>query len=502
MKIYSDFTHGLRVSTLTFTAIFLGLLFFQCADEREIGSSLYEDDEGINDYLKANENNFSEFGKLVELTKTKDLIKGLKNVTFFLPTNSAMLQFYKDKKVASLNDFTDEFRQTLLRNHVVPSIQNTKDIFLGALQDTNALGDYLSTDFMGADIIVNKTSKITTRNVPVSGNLVHVVDNVIDLQTKDIYSIISNDTGFSIFTEGLQLTGLEDTLRLISYPYQTKNVRTRFTLLPVPDSTYSRLGIESVSDLIDWCGKAETDEYDSKEHPLYRYFEYHCLSGTYYLNSFNNESSYPSISQVNSILMTVTDDYKINLNQVTGQYTGFILNSANISAKNGVIHPINNLMPLPQFQEFKYEPTNIFEITQGSFYKKDQKEWTDGQNSFSSIKFESERLQYKGISTPAENYLNGDYFLLTNFKWIEISTPVIPAGKYQLSSKLWLTYTENFPLVNIIVDDKFSLQLTENQQISNLGQFNWKTAGKHRIRIECPDRGIMTLDYLLFSPLN
>jgi uncharacterized surface protein with fasciclin (FAS1) repeats len=501
MKTHSFLKHINRYNRFVLFSLFIGLLFSYCSKEPAVGTRLNQDQPTVYDYLLSNPDKYSEFAKLIELTKTVDLLKGLKNLTFLLPDNTAMQQYYKDKKVNSLADFTDDFRQSLLRNHIIPSMQKTADIYLGALQDTNALGDYLETEFGGSDILLNKTSKIISRNITVAGNLIQVIDKVLDPVTKDIYTLISEDPAYSIFTEGLQLTGLKDTLQLITYPYNAKKVRTRFTMLAVADTTYNRLGINDINDLITWCGESSAD-FTSKEHPLYKYLEYHCLTGTLYLNYFMDQTKYSAISQVNSISMSVTNDYKINLDNATNKYTGFIIPSCNITAKNGVIHAVNNLLPLPALQEFIFETTDYFEIKQGLFYRKAQKEWIDGQNSFSKIKFVSDKLQYIVTSSPSENYLNGDYLQLPNFKWIEITTPEIPAGHYKISSKMWFTFTGAFPKVNVYIDDKYLTELTENQQIADFGTVNWKTSGEHRIKIECPDLGTMAWDYLVFTPIK
>ncbi len=490
-----------RYKPVVLGSLFVGILFSFCTKEPAIGTRLKEDEPGIYEYLLSNPDQYSEFAKLIELTNSVNLLKGLKSLTFLVPNNTAMREYYKEKKVNSLSDFSGDFRQTLLRNHIIPSIQKTKDIYLGALQDTNALGDYLKTEFSGSDIILNRNSKIITRNILTADNCIQVINKVLEPVTKDIYTVLSEDPAYTIFTESLELTGIKDTLQLITYPYKTKNVRTRFTLLAVPDTTFNRLGIFSVNDLINWCGES-TEALTSQENPFYKYMEYHCLAGTFYLNYFMDKSNYYAISQVNSISMSVTNDYKINPDSVTNKYTGFHISESNIPAKNGVIHAVNNLLPLPELQEFIFETTDYLEIKQGAFYRKDQMQWFDGENSFSKIKFLSAKFEYFGISKPSENYLNGDYLFLTNFKWIEITTPVIPAGHYKISSKMWFTVGDAFPGVLVYIDNKHITDLTINHVIADFGEVKWTTSGEHKLKIECPDLATMSWDYLVFTPIK
>jgi hypothetical protein len=215
-----------------------------------------------------------------------------------------------------------------------------------------------------------------------------------------------------------------------------------------------------------------------------------------------DKTQYYSISQVNSIAMEVTNDYKLNPDVATNKYTGFFIPLSNIPAKNGVIHAINNLLPIPEFQEFIFETTDYPEFRNASFYHKSQSLWVDGQNSFSKIKFLSTRFEYFGTSQPSETYLNGDYLLLTSFKWVELTTPEIPAGHYRISSRMGFTFTGAFPSIKVYIDDEYLTELTENQQIQNLGEVTWHTSGEHRIKIESSELGNMTWDYIVFTPLK
>jgi hypothetical protein len=89
--------------------------------------------------------------------------------------------------------------------------------------------------------------------------------------------------------------------------------------------------------------------------------EYHCLGETYYLNNLNTKL-YPILSYHNNISITIdNEDYKINLNKSTGQYTGFYISQSNNTAKNGVVHTIYGLLPVfePEPQQIIWETTDL-----------------------------------------------------------------------------------------------------------------------------------------------
>ncbi len=195
-------------------------------------------DQVIRDYITSNPDQFSEFEKLVEVTGMGSLLNVRGPYTLFLPDNDAMYAYYDLKNVSSLEGFSAEFLEELILNHLVGAQLGTNDFGLGALRETNAIGDYLVTEFQGSDIIVAKYSKIIDRDIIAANGFIHVVDKVLDPITLDIFSVVSSDPAYSIFTGGLDLTGLKDTLQIISFPYGNSEARNRFTVLAVADTIY------------------------------------------------------------------------------------------------------------------------------------------------------------------------------------------------------------------------------------------------------------------------
>ncbi len=269
----------------------------------------------MGNYISNNPDQFSEFDKLIKTTGIGSLLNTRGPFTLFLPNDEAMQEYYMLKNVNSLEDFRDSILEALILNHIVGAEIETNDIGLGTLQETNAIGDYLVTEFQGSDIIVSKYSKIIDRDIRVANGYIHVVDKVLEPATKDIFSVISSDPSYQIFAEGLSLTGLRDTLQIISFLYGQHEVRTRFTVLAVADTIYQSHGIHNIKDLIEWSC-ANPDSLTFLNNSFYRYMEYHCMHGSYYLSDLET-GIYPILSRDNNLSFTIDTDYKINYNSKT-----------------------------------------------------------------------------------------------------------------------------------------------------------------------------------------
>ncbi len=136
-----------------------GLIFSYCKDDPQIWSKKSQELVAM-EYIVSHSDQFSEFEKLIEATKMGALLSIRGPYTIFLPTNDAMLAYYKQKNVSSLEELSDASRKNLILNHIISNEITTGDIGLGSLRDTNAIGDYLVTEFQGSDIMINKYSKI------------------------------------------------------------------------------------------------------------------------------------------------------------------------------------------------------------------------------------------------------------------------------------------------------------------------------------------------------
>ena len=496
---YSRITY---VVVLLFTII---IVLPSCKEEPQLWK-VNSEQQVIGDFIADNPDEFSEFNKLVDLAGMKALLKIRGPYTVFLPTNEAMMDFYTLKGVSTVEDFSPEFQEELCRNHFVANFISTGDIGLGALNDINGLGDYLPSEFDGSDIVIGKYSKIIKRDIYCSNGVIQVVDKVLDPVVDDIFTIVSSDPSYKIFSDGLRLTGLMDTLQIISFPYGSSEARTRYTILAVADTIYQRYGINSVEDLIDWSG-ANPDSVTYLNNPFYRYIEYHCLNESYYLSNLTT-GVYPILSRDNNVAFTIDTDYKINYDRDTKQYTGFNIPASNTPAKNGALHSVDDLLPSiePEPAMVTFETTDFFDLQQGDYYQSYYTRFFDGENDLEKIKWRGNYLQYY-FQQNNTAILNRDCLAIQGGWWeISITFPKVMKGAYNV-----MLFQPNWGDVTdcVVSLDGVSTGYTYTGAygtgtggLQKVADAVFETTSEHTITIRNIMAGMVFWDYVVFQPVN
>ncbi|MBW8331148.1 MAG: fasciclin domain-containing protein [Prolixibacteraceae bacterium] len=471
--------------------LFLVVTLFGCTQNPDLWD-VTSNKQVISDYVLSNPDQFSEFGKLLESTGLNDQLSVRGPYTLFLPNNEAMIKFYTENST-TYEQLANKDKIKLVYNHLVANEIKTGDIGLGALRDTNSIGDYLVTEFQGSDIIINKQSKIIKRDIPVANGYIQLIDRVIDPVILSVFDKLAADPNYSLFTEGLNRTGLKDTLQKINFPFGKKVTRTRFTILAVPNAIYNNHGIRTIDDLILQYTNSP-DSITFLENGFYRYMEYHCLGGTYYLSDFTTRL-YPILSSDNNVSVTIDTDYKLNYDSENLLYTGFDIASSDIPAKNGAIHSITDLLPVtqPDPSILTFYCTDYFDLKQGDYYRKYYMKWYDGQNTFSKIKWKGDYLQYY--------YKNNDDCLNMNgFWWCEITTPKIMKGHYNLTSNLWSGNVD----YEVYVDGVYSatIKKTDPNKTTSWGEFVWDKTEEHKIKVVNITWGLLFWNSVIFTPIK
>ncbi len=481
--------------------VLLAVILIGCVSEPTLWN-IKSQDQVITDYVLTKPEQYGEFGKLIESTGLTSLLSVRGPFTLFLPDDEAMKQYYKEHNISSLDELSQQAKIELVYNHLVPNEIGSGDILLGALRDTNALGDYLVTEFSGSDIIVNKQAKIVKRDIETANGYIHLVDHVIDPVTASIYDKIASDPSYSLFTKGLEITGLKDTLQLIKFPYGKKSARTRFTLLAVPDTTYNRYGIHSISELIARYTNAP-DSVTFLRNGFYRYMEYHCLAGTFYLSDFKTKL-YPILSSDNNVSVTIDTDYKLNYDKKTTYYTGFNVDLSNVPSKNGAIHSIKDLLPViqPDPVVMTIETTDYFDMKQGDYFGKYYKKWGGdvGLTQFEKIKYEGDYLQYYYKNHDTGELLNDDCLNMNGFWWIEITTPKVMRGSYRVTANLWSGQMD----YEVYIDGVKTATVSSSDpaKTTSWGEFTWTNTVEHKIKIVNISWGLLFWDTVIFTPIK
>lgn len=502
----NTFRRFLNGTLLLFLLVSFSSLFFtQCTQDPQYWK-VSSTDQVAGDYI-ATHPEYSEFEKLVQLTGMDALLRIRGPYTLFLPTNDAMLAYYKEKNVSSLEGLSPEFLTSLIRNHLITNEINTSEFGLGALRDTNAIGDYLVTEFDGSDIVIEKHSKLIKRNIRTANGYIHIIDKVIEPVTADIFTVISSDPSYKIFSEGLKLSGLKDTLQLIRFPFGKKVARTRFTVLAVPDTIYQRYGINNVNDLVKWTG-ANPDSVTFLNNQFYRYMEYHCLNGTYYLNTLKS-TLYPILSSDNNVSMTIDTDYKINFVRKTQKYTAFIIPSSNVPAKNGAVHAINDLLPVTQPDPVSiiFETTDFFDFKQGEYYKKHYEKFSDGENGFANIHWAGDYMQYHfKVAGTSGTLLNDDCLQIIGWFSLSVTFPKVMKGKWEVKvyQPNWgdVTSCKVYIDGNLTGTDYLGARTGGPGGLQKVGEVDWKTTAEHTVTLVNYAYGMIFWDYIQFDPIK
>jgi len=391
-----------------------------------------------------------------------------------------------------------------LLNHLVPARIETGDIELGALRDTNALGDYMVSEFVeGDEILINKETIITKRNITAANGVIHLIDKVIEPVSLSVYDVIAANPEYSLFTQGLEKTKIKDTLQMITFPFLDKKARTRFTVLAVPDSILERepYNISTIDQFVSYFTNAP-DSVTYLKNGFYRYMEYHCLGGTYFLNNLTTRV-FPILSYDNNVSVTVdNEDYKLNLDKLTKAYTGFLVEESNYPAKNGTVHALRDILPVfePAPTALVWETTDHFDLKQGDYFDKYYARWFDGKNTFANIKWEGDYLLYYFKDHDTGKLLNDDCLSMSGWWWCEVTTPKIMKGKYKITSNLWggninyAVYVDGF--------NSAIVKIADPAESTSWGEFDWTETVPHTIRVVSLSPGMLFWDTIIFTPIK
>jgi len=490
------------------------LLISGCEEVNPVLADVASQEQTIVQYVldEKNSDKYSLFGEIIIHAGLKNLLSVRGPYTLFLPDNNAVRAYFDDHGITSTQEMSQELSKVLVYNHLTDIAIESGDIGLGALAKLNALGDYLSSEFVGSDIYINKTARINDRDVFVANGVIHAVDKVVEPVYDDVLTILESKQNYSIFTEGLKRTGLQDTLKLIEFNYGKFKARTRYTIFSVADEVFQAAGINSIDELIALYTD-EPDKISQHDNGFFKYMEYHCVTGTFFLNHLEKKA-YPIISNENFISVSLDNDYELNKSEE--EYTSFNLAGSNIPAKNGVIHSIDDLLPasVPVPWKVTFDITDYIDFRESDFYKKREtigasgfifQKFTDGQNTFEYLKWTGDYLQYyfNPGDWKAPDYINGDCLNMAGFWTIEVTVPRIMKGKYLINA-----FTRVGPDCLIYIDGVLQEHLYkmseggDNVIARYIGTVDWTESSNHTIKLSSINSGLIFFDRLEFTPVT
>lgn len=369
----------LRIKTVMFFAISLfAISVCSCEDDIDESNRYTFLGENIADYLQNRDDTYSHFTyilKKADLGKESSsnvlaLLSTYGSYTCFAPTNKAVEQYlveqdsiywenvralenneiskkdFVDTGIHSplLEDLSDSMACEIAKNHLIGTAYMTIDLTEGAFPSPNLNDRFLTISWntdesYNVHAIINNNSIITESDIEVENGIIQTIDKVLNPSNSLLPDLLKSQPEFSIYSEALALTGMDDSLRKYrdeSYtlggekvldiygtrwcPYpETKYYKN--TLLVLPNKVLEeKYNIKNIDDLITlaekWYGKDYFDvvdkDYTSRNNPLNRFISYHIIdrqlqyasgSGTGgfimqdYYNSyagFNSEVAFPT----------------------------------------------------------------------------------------------------------------------------------------------------------------------------------------------------------------
>jgi uncharacterized surface protein with fasciclin (FAS1) repeats len=335
-------------------------LMTRCSDEEPQEAFFTEDEELlISDYLEEHSDQFSTLIEVLEITNLKNTLNAYGHYTFFAPDNGAFEAFCAGQGKGSVKEFDPDYLATLVRYHLIDIEMESSYFRDGVIQDTTYSGDHLVITFSegGLETIMVNDARIKERDIHVENGIIHTIDGVLTPLVGSIVDRLDGFSGYSIFSEALDISGLSDSLDIIRIDLnQDIYIRSRFTLFVEPDEVYRQEGIADAEDLV--ARYSDTGDPASKEDGFYQYMAYHILPGLYYLNEIDS-FNYATLAENRLLNVKLADEIYLNREieqggvPVEGPTIRVQEELSNQQAKNGVFHVIDHILepsePVPAY---------------------------------------------------------------------------------------------------------------------------------------------------------
>ncbi|HDR51863.1 MAG TPA: hypothetical protein ENN90_09655 [Mariniphaga anaerophila] len=504
---------------------------FSCEDP--ILEATFEDVEKITiyDYLMENEEDFSSFISILErggILKTLSAYNpNGEDYTLFAPDNNAMNRFIQENdQFTSVNDILSDlaYASAFSRYHVVNMGVHSNEFPFGAFSEPTLSGDYLTVSFIiEADTSyykINNQASVIRPNIETSNGFVHHLETALLPVTLTSYQWLKQNPAFSIFSQAIDLTGLQS---LIDFSLKEEEGRQGVTVLAEPDSIYQKSGIHSANDLVATISPNSND-YTNTSNRLYNFVAYHFLQGSYFLDDFVDENTnYGTLSEIPLNINGRGLEIAINKGKEVFDtivfmgdstfidYVGFLYDQSNVITQTGAIHFIDRVMkqqtPSRANLTFQFyeEPLiwSFFQKGEGSFLIEDP-------DALVNIEYEGADLSYEIIKEEGEdltNAWNNDYLVIDGDFVISYQTPRIVAGRYDVFLGAE-AYNADNALVEVFIDGKKIGGLVDLTSLGNqnspfqqirLGSVDFKSYARHKVEIRPLIPGRFLWDYIRFE---
>ena len=483
-------------------------------------------------WLYENEDQYSNFIQIMEASDLTDALSSYNpngdRYTLFLPSNEAFKKFFEESE--DFNNMQDllaniEFTNALSRYHVVNRRIATNDFPLGALQDTTIGGNILTIAYIqGEDSTyfkINNRAFVEKEDLEMANGVIHVLDNVLIPIVYSGFEWLKENKDYSLFTEILELTGLDDTLGIFITDEQGRIKNNWYTLLVEADSIFNKHELYSIDDLKQVFSPDRTD-YTQTDNDLYQFAAYHILEGSYFLADLDDSRNYNTYAflpvQISaSVEIRVNTGVEVfdsifNERDSIYKYIDYIqikVNESNVAVKNGPIHFVDQVMELfrpPRTRrtfQFYEEPV-IFDIRlEANRYIFNRVE------EFTILSWSgTDELIWEKRSSSQESANNQDYLEIEGDFSISYEIPKILPGQYGCQIRANYEGDKN-ATIQVFLDGKQiggNLNLTTGgasganpYRLKNLGVVEFPIYDKHTVTIRSLIPGKFIWDFIRFE---
>ncbi len=468
---------------------------YACNDPYENTTYQIYDVNPASTYLETRANEFSEW---IHVMKYADLFNAVNQAsnkfTVFVPTNKAVQEFYKLKKVSSIEDLGKEYARSLVEHHIIQDSINRNEFVQGGKLETKTLSDdYLSVSFDETSeeggfnsIYLNKDAHVSELAIQVSNGYIYVLDKVMPPLVESLYDrIVEQKDKYSIFIDAMDKTGWKDSINVIYQDVKQEDntvikQKRDYTLLAVSNESFAKSGITSFAGL---CAKinAVGNDYTNKDNELNRYIAYHIFSGSNTildLEDMGNGNKKLLTTKAGVALETSIQENKQLYFNYDGLINGIsvkaqlIESGSDIEAKNGMIHELDSYLPLwesvvPIKVDWDFcDYAEIASYIKGGYGAEGQQYQTETDNT----EYQSDisalscfNVITKSSATPTSSYYPVGYATVrksnawTNCKnkdqmylnlgyqgSISMRSPIVIAGKYKVVMKVTYATSMDF----------------------------------------------------------
>lgn len=352
------------------------------------------------EYMEENDD-FSEFVKLLDTTQVTGLLKAYGEYTCFAPVNDAVLDYYKSRGVNSYEEFlaSTPFDSVLkvVYDHIINGfVVLTDDFIEGRLAQKSMSDRFFSITYGGfaegdLTIKVNESSPILEPNIEVHNGVIHKIGEMLQPSEKLIFEAFSDDPKFKLFSDAIIETKLYEKLILVEdedydpslgdYKFIQNNGNdeifppTRkygFTALVESDSTFATYGITNLDQLKAYAKQVYDEVYPedagitditNPKNSFNRFIAYHLINKNLskkffveaYFNTGHQIQTYDMFEYIEMMAPHTLLEARTNVN--TNEYTLFnmldddpdkairiVETNYDNDAVNGVYHEIDKIL--------------------------------------------------------------------------------------------------------------------------------------------------------------